>query len=718
MFETTCVLTVGLEQNTLDLRQSHPDPDNHQLIIESVQNAASGIDILNEKDIHCVVSGYELSDGTGIEFLKTVRDINSDLPFILYTDSGNEAIASEAINAGVSKYVRADTDSSTELFKSVRNAVETYQNQVERRRENRRYQAIVDDPNLLVGFLDTDGELLEANPTAAEYIGRDIDEMIDKPFWETAWWDEETKPLIRQKVEQAANGEYVEYTTELTDAGDETYTVRGAIRPVIDETGQVLSLAVSALDVTEQKRQRQRLQEEQQLIQGILDALPDVLYAFEPSGTLLRWNEQLETVTGYPKEEIEDMYVTDFVPDEEVAPIAEQFQTVISEHRSVTVESAFETKNGESIPYEFTGGPIETDDGEIRGLVGIGRDISKRKQRQRRFEAVFNNTYQFTGLMKPDGTLLEVNQSALSFGDIDREDVVGEKIWDAYFFQASETARDTASTAVKQARSGDLFREQLEVQGAERDVIIDFSVRPITDDNGNVTLLIPEGRDITRLKEREQQLKVTNRVIRHNIRNRLSVVSMLTDSLAEDHSGTVAMQAEKIREAVDQLTESAERARRLNKFIETEPDSQPIDLAGCLQSAVTSIQERYPEARVATETPEVARAEAVASIETAIEELLENGIVHNESDQPKLTVSVAVTDSTPEIVVTDNAGGIPEMEKKILTGNGSVDPLDHGQGLGLWYVYYTVRYSGGSISVSEQHPGGSEIRLSLPRGDQ
>jgi PAS domain S-box-containing protein len=320
--------------------------------------------------------------------------------------------------------------------------------------------------------------------------------------------------------------------------------------------------------------------------------------------------------------------------------------------------------------------------------------------------------------MKPDGTLLEVNQSALSFGDIDREDVVGEKIWDAYFFQASETARDTASTAVKQARSGDLFREQLEVQGAERDVIIDFSVRPITDHNGNVTLLIPEGRDITRLKEREQQLKVTNRVIRHNIRNRLSVVSMLTDSLAEDHSGTVAMQAEKIREAVDQLTESAERARRLNKFIETEPDSQPIDLAGCLQSAVTSIQERYPEARVATETPEVARAEAVASIETAIEELLENGIVHNESDQPKLTVSVAVTDSTHENVVTDNAGGIPEMEKKILTGNGSVDPLDHGQGLGLWYVYYTVRYSGGSISVSEQHPGGSEIRLSLPRGDQ
>jgi len=57
------------------------------------------------------------------------------------------------------------------------------------------------------------------------------------------------------------------------------------------------------------------------------------------------------------------------------------------------------------------------------------------------------------------------------------------------------------------AARGEFTRTELSVQGADREAIIDFSVRPVTDESGEITLLIPEGRDITKLKERERALR-------------------------------------------------------------------------------------------------------------------------------------------------------------------------------------------------------------------
>lgn len=714
--DTIRILHVDDDPELTDTAATFLKREHDRLQVESTKTTARGISVLQKKNIDCIVSGYALPDKTGIEFLKTVREKHPDLPFILHTDVGNEVVASKAISAGATDYIRAGTQGDAELIDSVLGAVSEYQNNVERRQNVRRYQTTFDDPKPLVGILDVEGTVLEVSQTAEEYILPDIKEMIGKPFWETAWWDKETKPHLRRNIKQAASGEYVEYEAKLTDAANGLYSVTGTIQPVSDETGQIVSLIVSAHDIAEQKARGHRLKKEKRLRKRILNTLPDAFYQFDTDGYLVRWNEELETATGYSKKEIREMYITEFVPDDEIEPVSQQFQEVISERRSVTIESAFETKNGERIPYEFTGRPIETAEGEIKGLTGIGRNISGRKRQQRRFEAVFNNIYQFTGLMDPDGTLLEVNQTALSFGDLDRGDVVGENIWDVYWFQTSEAARETAIEAVKQAREGDFFRREIEVQGARRNAIIDFSVRPVTDEDGNVTLLIPEGRDITRLKEREQQLKVTNRVLRHNIRNQLNIIRGTAASFAGGDTGIVDPEAELIIDAADDLLETAETTRQLNELVEDKPEPKSINITACVETAVTTISDRCPQAEISLKLPETASVEAITGIEKAIEELFENAIVHNKSDNPRVTLSVATRDSTVEVVVTDHAGGIPDLEREILTGDISIDPLAHGKGLGLWYAYRTVHYSGGSITISEQ-PDGSKIRVSLPRCD-
>ena len=70
--------------------------------------------MLDECRIDCVLSAYTLPESDGIELLHAVRETRTDLPFLLYTESGSERIASEAISAGVSDYLRAEeTDAET-----------------------------------------------------------------------------------------------------------------------------------------------------------------------------------------------------------------------------------------------------------------------------------------------------------------------------------------------------------------------------------------------------------------------------------------------------------------------------------------------------------------------------------------------------------------------------------------------------------------------------
>jgi PAS domain S-box-containing protein len=152
--------------------------------------------------------------------------------------------------------------------------------------------------------------------------------------------------------------------------------------------------------------------------------------------------------------------------------------------------------------------------------VQIARDYRLRGDHlaasERRFHAIFDHTFQFIGLMALDGTLLEVNRSALRFAGLHATDVVGKPFWETPWWTHSPGLQERLRRATRAAASGEAVRFEATFPAADGLLHhVDFSLKPVYDDSGGVILLIPEGRDITERKQAQEALEESRAQLQH-----------------------------------------------------------------------------------------------------------------------------------------------------------------------------------------------------------
>ena len=218
-------------------------------------------------------------------------------------------------------------------------------------------------------------------------------------------------------------------------------------------------------------------------------------------------------------------------------------------------------------------------------------------------------------------------------------------------------------------------------------------------------------RDASDRRQREGLISVINRVLRHNVRNKLTVISGYAEILAGDSDDNVASKATQITQATDRLLDLTESARQIEQNRNRSPELETVDLAPLLDESVDELATRYPEASITAEIPETAVATKLPRIETALWELLENAAIHS-GEEPTISLGVTETDDQLRITINDNGPGLPEDERQVLA-TGDEDPLVHGQGLGLWLTYWIITSLDGEISVPKKS-GGTTIEIRLP----
>ena len=221
-------------------------------------------------------------------------------------------------------------------------------------------------------------------------------------------------------------------------------------------------------------------------------------------------------------------------------------------------------------------------------------------------------------------------------------------------------------------------------------------------------------RDASDRRQREGLISVINRVLRHNVRNKLTVISGYAEILAADSDDDVASKAEQITQASDRLLDLTESARQIEENRELSPELETVDLVPLLAESIDELETRYPDTSVIAELPDTAVATTLPRIETALWELFENAAVHG-GEEPTISLDVAKTDGQLQITISDDGPGLPEDERQVLA-TGDEDPLVHGQGLGLWLTYWIITNLDGEISVPKTTVGTTiEIRLPTPQ---
>ncbi len=217
--------------------------------------------------------------------------------------------------------------------------------------------------------------------------------------------------------------------------------------------------------------------------------------------------------------------------------------------------------------------------------------------------------------------------------------------------------------------------------------------------------------DITDREQRAERLSVISRTLRHDIRNDLNVVSgtarLLGDQVDE------GSHVERITDKTARLTDLAERTRDIEEAVrgDTEQVTQPVD--DIIAEAVASVDRSGVDVDVSV--PGGLFAHAHPKVHSAVRELVENAVIHNDGDDQRVEVTAhADTEDYVTVVVSDDGSGIPCREYEVVAGEREHTQLDHPTGLGLWMVDWLVTDSGGSVEFISGDDG-TTVRVRLPR---
>jgi PAS domain S-box-containing protein len=314
---------------------------------------------------------------------------------------------------------------------------------------------------------------------------------------------------------------------------------------------------------------------------------------------------------------------------------------------------------------------------------------------------------------RDDNPIIYVNERFEGLTGYDSEETLGRN---CRFLQGEDT----------DPRTRRALRERID---AERPVSVDIvnyrkngrrfwqriDISPVRDDAGHVENFVGFQTDITSRKIRERRLEVLNRVLSHNLKNKMNLieghvallreVADVDDSL--DSFGAIE------RAAVD-LMDLADSVRRIDRVISTaESTGTSIVLNERIEQLVNVFSDRYPSTAFSVHLPDEAYEVAVGGLTTAIEVAVENAIVHNDDSSPTVDIRVETRNGTwVDVEIEDDGPGIPDQEVEVLEGGET--PLNHADRLGLWQIHWIVTKVGGTFSVRDAESGGTIVTLSVP----
>ncbi|WP_269526035.1 PAS domain S-box protein [Coraliomargarita parva] len=367
----------------------------------------------------------------------------------------------------------------------------------------------------------TTKEIHEVDP---DYVP-DIESGI--AFYEASWARGRIRECVRRAIEEGVA--YDEELLILTAKGRECW-VR-AIGQSAFQNGQCVRIYGVLQDIDREKRLRINYESASSFMGNLLDSATEFSFiATDCEGMITVFNSGAEKLLGYEKEEVLGRRSPDiFHVPEEVSAYAgelkdalgrtvEGFEIFVAKARQEGLdrrEWTYLRKDGARVPVVLIVTPMRDPEGQVRGYVGVARDISLRKQAlkelhesEQRFRSAFENSGSGMVIADLDGTWTEVNQKLCRMLGYSPSDLVGRHFREFVHPDDLELGMDLNREAVQGERNSyQLYKRYLHAKGHE--LWMNLTVSLVRDAEGNPLHFISQMEDVTANRELEARLLAT-----------------------------------------------------------------------------------------------------------------------------------------------------------------------------------------------------------------
>lgn len=652
-----------------------------------------------------------------LKFATAVDDV-AGAPLILFTETDPTAISDDLldqVDTLVQKGEETHVDFLVDKVRGVVGAKET----TEQSEQIERLSTTVPDARTEFFFLDGDGTV--------QWSSASIEEFFPDAVGQT-----DPDAGLHERLATVATGEYG-YTDELAQAvATETAIQRvGLAIPREGPPSEAAEVTYSCwshpMDGCEGRLEAYRnstaeLQQAERLdkLEQLVELASDGLYMIDADARYTFVTDRYAEMLGYEREELMGRHASSVMSKGALRRGQKAVESLLKDpdRESAVLDQVHQTKDGERIELSIHFTTLTDEDGSYNGLMGVARDVTERRQREQElaeyktvFETVFDRVYVLDG----EGTIELANEPFASLVDTTSEQIEGahaEDVFGVDGYEKIESVVEDVQHSAKQHGGAELtLRDE---NGNEIPCETYVSMLPDDRDGGCVGVV----RDISERVQREQQVAVLDRVLRHNLRNDLTVVLGRAELLADRIQDPEAREMlETVEKRCNRLMEFAEKARRAQRVLDHALSKQTttVRIPEIIDRVETRIDEAHPEATIQTDLPEELTARVPRTVNIALTDLAKNAVEHNDRTEPTVEIEVQQDADSVEIAVADDGPGIPQNELDVLT-NGTETPLKHGSGIGFWLVHWIVDQYGGELSVDERSPRGSVVRMELPSG--